>query len=73
MPTKLVLAVIVLMLGTALATPVSTGGREQTRSGHEVMQEEGEAEPLEFQMVEAPQSMVGGNQRNKRSTGRGDY
>ena len=69
MPTKLVLAVIILMLGAALAT----GGREQARSGLEVMREEGEAEPSEFQMQEAPQSMVGENQRNKRSTGRGDY
>lgn len=74
MQTKLVLAVICLMLGAALASPIdrsSTGEQEQARSSNEVMQEKFNTDKTQ-EKAEAPQIMVREKQRNKRSTGRGD-
>ena len=74
MQTKLVLAVICLMLDAALASPIdrsSTGEQEQARSSNEVMQEKFNTDKTQ-EKVEVLQIMVREKQRNKRSTGRGD-
>ena len=61
MQTKLVLAVICLMLGAALASPIdrsSTGEQEQARSSNEVMQEKFNTDKTQ-EKAEAPQIIYG--------------